>query len=71
MDALLDRGRTELDVEARKGIYADAAGRIADDVSYLYLYNPSATQAFSKELHGYTVRSDKAVRFRSARLERG
>ncbi|WP_262339017.1 ABC transporter substrate-binding protein [Gordonia sp. CNJ-863] len=70
VDALLDRGRTELGVETRKGIYADAAGRIADDVSYLYLYNPSATQAFSRELHGYTVRSDKAVRFRSVRLER-
>lgn len=70
VDELLDRGRTELDVEKRKRIYAEEAGQIADDVSYLYLYNPSATQAYSREVRDYTVRSDKAVRFRSVRLER-
>lgn len=70
VDALLDRGRTELDVEARKRIYAEAASIIADDVSYLYLYNPSSTQAFVTQLRGYVVRPDKAIRFRDARLER-
>ncbi|MEO9329198.1 ABC transporter substrate-binding protein [Gordonia aurantiaca] len=70
VDDLLDRGRTELDVTARRQLYADAARQIADDVSYLYLYNPSATQAYSREVRDYTVRSDKAVRFRSVRLER-
>ena len=71
VDRLLDAGRTELDVGRRKQIYADVSSRIADDVSYLYLYNPSATQAFSKSVRDYTVRADKAVRFRDARLERG
>ncbi|MGC5248411.1 ABC transporter substrate-binding protein [Gordonia sp. DT219] len=70
VDRLLDAGRTELDVATRKQIYADAATRIADDVSYLYLYNPSATQAHTTALLDYTVRSDKAVRFRDARLDR-
>ena len=71
VDRLLDAGRTELDVGRRKQIYADVSSRIADDVSYLYLYNPSATQAFSKSVRDYTVRADKAVRFRNARLDRG
>ena len=70
VDALLDRGRTELDVATRKQTYADAANIIADDVSYLYLYNPSSTQAFVTQLQGYVVRPDKAIRFRDARLER-
>lgn len=71
VDRLLDAGRTELDMARRKQIYGDAATRIADDVSYLYLYNPSANQAYTTALVGYTVRSDKAVRFRTARLDRG
>ena len=71
VDRLLDAGRAELDVGRRKQIYADVASRIADDVSYLYLYNPSTTQAFSTSVRDYTVRADKAVRFRDARLDRG
>lgn len=70
VDRLLDAGRTELDVTRRKSIYGEAATRIADDVSYLYLYNPSATQAYTTALLDYTVRSDKAIRFRDARLDR-
>ncbi len=70
VDRLLDAGRTELDVAARKQIYTDAATIIANDVSYLYLYNPSTTQAFTTGLRGYTVRADKAIRFRTARLDR-
>ena len=71
VDKLLDDGRTELDTAKRKQLYADAATQITDDVSYLYLYNPSATQAYTEVLKDYTVRSDKAVRFRAARLDRG
>lgn len=71
VDRLLDAGRTELDGARRKQLYAQAATRIADDVSYLYLYNPSATQAHTTKLKDYVVRSDKAVRFRTARLDRG
>ncbi|MGV9795926.1 ABC transporter substrate-binding protein [Gordonia sp. NPDC003422] len=70
VDRLLDAGRTELDMVRRKDIYGAAATAIADDVSYLYLYNPSANQAYTTQLLGYVVRSDKAVRFRTARLER-
>ena len=71
VDRLLDAGRTELNMPARKQIYADAATTIADDVSYLYLYNPSTTQAYTTRLQGYTARADKAIRFRTAHLERG
>ncbi|MGV9671714.1 ABC transporter substrate-binding protein [Gordonia sp. NPDC003504] len=70
VDRLLDAGRVELDMARRKQIYTDAAAHIADDVSYLYLYNPSANQAYSSALRDYTVRSDKAIRFRGAHLDR-
>ncbi len=68
VDALLEAGRTETDTEARKEIYAEAATMIADDVSYLYLYNPAVIQAWSLDLDGVTARSDGAVRFRDAEL---
>lgn len=70
VDALLDAGRTEVGFDARKHDYAKAATIIADDASYIYLYNPSVIQAWSKKLSGYEPRRDKAVRFRTARLNR-
>lgn len=69
VDKLLDQGRTETDQEARKEIYAQAATQIADDASYIYLYNPSVIQAWSPKLSGYDVRSDRAIRFRDATME--
>jgi peptide/nickel transport system substrate-binding protein len=71
VDRLLDAGRTETNPAARHDIYARAAKIIADDVSYLYLYNPSVIQAWSKGLSGYEPRRDAAVRFRTASLSRG
>jgi peptide/nickel transport system substrate-binding protein len=68
VDALLDAGRTETNREARKNDYAQAATIIADQVSYIYLYNPSVIQAWSKRLSGYDARRDGAIRFRTARL---
>nr|WP_232491130.1 ABC transporter substrate-binding protein [Mycobacterium dioxanotrophicus] len=71
VDQLLDAGRVETDVATRKSIYARAATRIADEVSYIYLYNPSVIQAWATNLSGYEARRDGAVRFRSASLNRG
>ncbi|HEY7051868.1 MAG TPA: ABC transporter substrate-binding protein, partial [Mycobacterium sp.] len=68
VDALLDAGRTETHPQVRKEDYAKAATIIADQVSYIYLYNPSVIQAWAKRLSGYEVRRDGAVRFRTARL---
>jgi len=68
VDELLERGRAETDPDARKEIYAEAATQIADDASYIYLYNPSVIQAWSPDLEGYTARSDRAIRFRDATL---
>ena len=70
VDALLDAGRTETNPDARKEDYAKAATIIADDASYIFLYNPSVIQAWNKKLSGYEPRRDKAVRFRTARLAR-
>jgi peptide/nickel transport system substrate-binding protein len=71
VDKLLDAGRTETDQQARKEDYAQAATLIADEVSYIYLYNPAAIQAWSPNLSGYEARRDKAIRFRGATLDDG
>jgi len=71
VDRLLDAGRVETDTAERKDVYARAATRIADEVSYIYLYNPSVIQAWSNDLSGYVARRDGAIRFRTADLGRG
>jgi peptide/nickel transport system substrate-binding protein len=68
VDALLDAGRTETNREVRKSDYARAATVIADQASYIYLYNPSVIQAWSKRLSGYEPRRDRAIRFLTAKL---
>jgi peptide/nickel transport system substrate-binding protein len=68
VDHLLDAGRVETDQRARHDDYAKAAALIADQVSYLYLYNPSVIQAWTPALTGYQARRDGAIRFRTASL---
>lgn len=62
VDELLDAGRVETDKDVRKQTYADAATIIADECSYIYLYNPSVIQVWSPSLTGYTARADRAIR---------
>ncbi len=68
VDRLLDAGRVETDRDARADDYAKAATLIADNVSYIYLYNPSVIQAWTPALQGYEARRDGAIRFRTAEL---
>ncbi|KUI23416.1 ABC transporter substrate-binding protein [Mycobacterium sp. GA-1285] len=68
VDRLIDAGRVETDRQARFELYRRAATIIADEVSYLYLYNPSVIQAWGTNLSGYEARRDGAVRFRAASL---
>ncbi len=68
VDSLLDAGRTETDQAARAELYADAATIIADEVSYIYLYNPSVIQSWSPSVTGYETRADAAIRFRDTSL---
>lgn len=68
VDRLLDAGRIETDRHARFEDYRRAAALIADEVSYIYLYNPSVIQAWVTDLSGYEARRDGAVRFRTASL---
>ena len=71
VDRLLDAGRVETDQDARAGIYRRAATIIGDECSYIYLYNPSVIQAWTKDMSGYDARRDKAVRFRTASISQG
>lgn len=68
VDRLLDAGRVETNRQARFDDYRRAATIIADEVSYIYLYNPSVIQAWVRNLSGYEARRDGAVRFRTASL---
>ncbi|MGV0835270.1 ABC transporter substrate-binding protein [Mycolicibacterium thermoresistibile] len=68
VDRLLDAARAEPDREARKALYDRAATLIADQVSYIFLYNPAVIQAWRTDLSGYTARRDGAIRFREAVL---
>lgn len=69
VDELLDAGRVETDPDARRDIYAEAATLIADEASYIYLYNPAVIQAWTPALQGYEARSDRAIRFRDVTLD--
>ena len=71
VDRLLDAGRVETNREARGDVYARAATKIADEVSYIYLYNPSVIQAWSTNVSGFESRRDGAVRFRHVQLDQG
>jgi peptide/nickel transport system substrate-binding protein len=71
VDRLLDAGRIETNHTARLDDYAKAATIIADQASYIYLYNPSVIQAWSTRLSGYVARRDGAIRFRTASLAGG
>ncbi|WP_448256521.1 ABC transporter substrate-binding protein [Microbacterium aurum] len=68
VDRLLDAARIETDQDARKELYADAATLIADEASYIYLYNPSVIQAWNPSVTGYETRADRAIRFRDTSL---
>lgn len=68
VDEMLDQARTETDQEARKALYDEIATTIADDASYIYLYNPDVVQAWSPDVEGYEVRPDRAIRFRDVSL---
>ncbi len=70
VDRLLDAGRVETNRQRRQIDYAKVATIVADQVSYIYLYNPSVIQAWTTNLTGYDARRDGAVRFRSAALNR-
>lgn len=69
VDALLEAGRTETDESNRADLYSEAAQIIADEASYVYLYNPAVIQGWVPEVGAYQVRSDAAIRFRDTTLE--
>ncbi|MBL6276523.1 ABC transporter substrate-binding protein [Micromonospora fiedleri] len=70
VDQLLDRARTQTDQNTRKQQYEQVAKQIVDDASYIYLYNPDVAQGWSKQVTGYQVRTDRAIRFRDVALTR-
>ncbi len=68
VDQLLDDARIEVDEDARKALYDQAAERIVDLGSYIYFYNSDIVEAWSPSLQGYETRPDQATRFHGASL---
>jgi peptide/nickel transport system substrate-binding protein len=68
VDRLLTEASTEVDEDARKNLYDQAAKMIVDDVSYLYFYNPDVVQAWIPGLGGYRIRADRAINFEEIEL---
>jgi peptide/nickel transport system substrate-binding protein len=68
VDRLLITASTQVDENARKDLYDQAAKKIVDDVSYLYLYNPDVVQAWAPGLTGYRIRADRAINFEEVEL---
>jgi peptide/nickel transport system substrate-binding protein len=69
VDQLLDDARVEIDQDARKELYDQAATRIVDLASYIYFYNPDIVDAWSPSVSGYETRPDQATRFATTRLD--
>jgi peptide/nickel transport system substrate-binding protein len=68
-DQLLTEAATETDESARKTLYDQAAERIVDANSYIYLYNPQVLQAWSSDVSGYEIRPDRAINFETVTLD--
>jgi peptide/nickel transport system substrate-binding protein len=70
VDRLLDAARTELDLEKRKDLYAQAL-RIAmgQDVARIYLWHRKNIMAHSARLTGYRPVSDGMIRLQGMRLQ--
>jgi peptide/nickel transport system substrate-binding protein len=67
-DDLLNAAATETDPDRRHDLYDQAAHRIVDANSYIYLYSPRVVQAWSPKLTGYQIRPDRSVDFGTVRL---
>ena len=52
VDALLDRGQGEVDVEARKKTYAEVQRILAEDLPYVFLWHEDNIAVVRKELTG-------------------
>jgi peptide/nickel transport system substrate-binding protein len=68
VDRLLTEAAATVDDDARKELYDQAAKRIVDDVSYVYLFNPDVVQAWVPGLTGYRIRADRAINFEDVKL---
>lgn len=56
VDELLDEGRTETDLAARKAIYIEAATIITDELPYIFLLNQGYVVVHDPALVGFDVR---------------
>lgn len=52
LDALLERGRTEMKQDVRKQIYADAQKIVNEELPYVFLYSNNAPAAMAKKVKG-------------------
>jgi peptide/nickel transport system substrate-binding protein len=70
LDELLDRGRTILDQNERKGVYDQIQQILIDDAPYIVLFTTTEVDAWQPYVKGFTTRPDSAVIFKNAWLDR-
>jgi peptide/nickel transport system substrate-binding protein len=64
IDALFDQGRSTVELEPRKAIYAKISTILERDLPIIYLYHPRWLWAFSKSVHGFQPAADGTIRVR-------
>ncbi|GGL93630.1 ABC transporter substrate-binding protein [Deinococcus aerolatus] len=62
-DKLMDAARVSTNIAERKKLYAQINKIVVDDAPYIYLFNPSNVNAYSKNVKGYAARPDQAINF--------
>ena len=55
LDPLLDAGRTTIDPERRRAIYARAQALTADDLPYIFLWHPKQLAVIRDTIRGFTL----------------
>jgi peptide/nickel transport system substrate-binding protein len=68
LDELLDKARTENNLDARKKLYADAIGLIQARRSSIYMYFQNVYTAWSARVQGYDMYADGMPRLKTVSL---
>lgn len=68
IDSLLDKGRTEVNIEARKKLYADAVSAILARRNTIYIGYQMVYAAFPTTVQGFEMFADGMPRLRTAGL---
>ncbi len=61
MDKLIDRGRKEIDIEARKKIYSLIQKKLTEEIPYISLWFATNVAVMKKEVYGFQLYPDESL----------